>query len=322
MPHVFINQIQPGQAIDDIYMVNQPILRSTTRGDLYIAMFIADKTGKLNARMWQASEEIYNAIPQDGFVHITGRSELYQGVLQVVVNQVSAIPVEKIKLDDYLRRTEKNVRQMSDETIAILETIANPQLKAIIGVFIGDEPLMKNFRKSPAATVNHHNWLGGLLEHTHNMLRAATILFPLYPKVQKDLVLAGIFLHDIGKTVELNYETSFGYSDSGQLLGHIVQAVIMVEKKVAQLQAAGIQIDDEPLNSLLHIIVSHHGQYEFGSPKLPATAEAFMVAYLDNLDAKMNQVTDKIDNDPGEANWTGFVSSLETKIYRRRVIEQ
>jgi 3'-5' exoribonuclease len=180
---------------------------------------------------------------------------------------------------------------------------------------------MKQFCIAPAAMQMHHNYLGGLLEHTLSMLNVAQVLFPLYPKIQKDLVLAAILLHDMGKTQELSYEIGFSYTDRGQLLGHIVQITQIITQKCDELSATGTPVKPEILDNLLHIILSHHGQYDFGSPKLPATPEAFMVNYIDNLDAKMNQTAALIENDPGNDNWTAYQRSLETKLYRNRVLE-
>ena len=165
----------------------------------------------------------------------------------------------------------------------------------------------------------HHNCIGGLLEHTHNMLRVAVAVLPLYPDVQPDLVLAGIFLHDIGKTEELAYDMAFSYTDSGQLIGHISKSLVMINQKADSLRSGGTQIDQEVLDAIGHIVLSHHGAYEFGSPKLPATTEAFMVCYIDNLDAKINQVTSAIDNELGDSNWTAWQNSLQTRLYRKRL---
>jgi 3'-5' exoribonuclease len=228
---------------------------------------------------------------------------------------------EQINIDDYLPKTTKDIGQMYKGIIDILAEIKNPFLKALVNEFIKDKELMKKFCKAPAATQNHHSYIGGLLEHTANMLLAAKAIMPCYPQLQSDLVLAGIFLHDMGKTEELSYDMAFGYTDSGQLLGHIVQTTFMINKKVAGLKEAGIEINQPILDSLLHIILSHHGQYEFGSPKLPMTAEAYLVSFLDNIDAKINQVTDKIETDPSQDNWTAFVRALDSKLYRKRVVD-
>ncbi len=319
MKHNYINEIQPGQTINDVYMIKDPILRSTTRGDLYIAMYILDRTGQLNGRMWQASEQTYNMLPKPGFVHIQGRSELYQNNLQIVVNNIAVIDIEKVDLEVFLPRTTKDVEKLFAEIKSMLAKVAHPQMKLICEAFLADQILMKNFKTAPAAMSMHHNYLGGLIEHTHNMMRVATAILPLYPDVNGDLVLTGILLHDLGKTEELSYDMAFSYTDSGQLVGHITKTAIMLQQKADALADKGKTINSDIIDALTHIILSHHGKYEFGSPKLPATPEAFMVNYIDDLDAKMNQVTDAILNDPGDDNWTAYYRSLETKLYRKRI---
>ena len=321
MAHLLINKIQAGTQIDDVYMVSQAILRSTTRGDLYIAMFLSDKTGKVNGRMWQATEDIFNSLPKEGFIRIIGRSEVYQNALQIVVDRITVVPNEQVALEDYLPRTQKNIEQMFDDIKKILTKIKNTQIRALLKEFFLDKELMKDFQTAPAAMSNHHAYLGGLLEHTHNMLNVADAILPFYPQLQADLVLAGIFLHDMGKTKELSYQMAFSYTDSGQLLGHIVQTTIMIDQKADSAADGGHPIDEDILTNLQHLVLAHHGQYEFGSPKLPATAEAFLIGYLDNIDAKMNQVTDKIQNDPGNTDWTGYIRSLESRLYRKRVTD-
>lgn len=322
MAHLYVKDIEAGQQIQDIYMVTQPVLRNTTRGDLYIAMFLSDKTGKVNSRLWQASQELYQSIPSEGFVAIRGKSELYQGSMQIVVNDVQVVEPEQVKLMDYMPRTDKNIGNMFEELKAILVDIQNQDMANLVQAFLNDNELMKQFCIAPAAMQMHHNYLGGLLEHTLNMANVAQVLFPLYPKIQKDLVLAAIFLHDIAKTQELSYKIGFGYTDRGQLLGHIIQGTQMITQKADELQAAGTPVNPEILDSLLHIIVSHHGTREFGSPVLPATPEAFMVNYIDNLDAKMNQTATLIETDLGDGgNWTSYQRSLETRLYRNRVLE-
>jgi len=319
MAHKFVNEIGAGETIDDIYMVKDPILRSTARGDLYIAMFLCDKTGQVNGRMWQATEAIYKALPKPGFIHIKGRSELYQNNLQVIVNNVSMIDSDRVDINDFLAQTKKDIPQMFDEVTEIVGRIKNSQLKALTGEFLADEELMEKFCKAPGGMKLHHGCIGGLLEHTHNMLRTAVAILPLYPQVQADLVLAGIFLHDIGKTEELSYDMTFSYTDSGQLIGHIVKSHLMIHRKADALRAKGTQIDEEVLDAIGHIILSHHGQFDFGSPKLPATAEAFMVYYIDDLDAKMDQVISAIEDDLSDSNWTAWRNALQTKLYRKRI---
>jgi len=319
MGHKFLNQIEPGQTIDDIYIVKNPILRSTTRGDLYIAMFLSDRSGQLNGRMWQATEAAYKSLPKPGFVHIQGRSELYQNNLQIIVNNVAVVDPAKVNIDDFLPKTKKDVKKMLEDIKRTAGRIENPQLKALVEEFLADSELMEKFCNAPAAMKLHHDYIGGLLEHTHNMLRVALAIFPLYPEVQPDLVLAGIILHDIGKTEELKYDMAFAYTDSGQLIGHISKSLVMINQKADSLRSRGTKIDQEILDALGHIILSHHGSYEFGSPKLPATPEAYMVYYIDDLDAKINQVASAIEGELSDSNWTAWQNSLQTRLYRRRI---
>jgi len=319
MPHKFVNEIGPGETIDDIYIVNSPILRSTARGDLYIAMFLSDRTGQLNGRMWQASEAVYKALPQPGFVHVQGRSELYQNNLQVIVNNVSVVNADKVQIDDFLARTDKDIDRMFKEVKETVGKIENPQLKAIVEEFLADGELMEKFCNAPAAMKLHHACIGGLLEHTHNILRVAVAILPFYPGLQTDLVLAGVFLHDIGKTEELAYDMAFSYTDSGQLIGHVAKSLLMINQKAEALRARGVQVNPEVLDMLGHIILSHHGAYEFGSPKLPAMPEAFMGNCVDDLDAKISQVTEAINAEVSDSNWTAWKNALQTRLYRKRI---
>ena len=319
MAHRFINEMTAGETINDIYMVRDPILRSTTRGDFYIAMFLCDRTGQLNGRMWQASENVYKSLPKPGFVHIKGRTELYQDNLQLVVNTVTPIDPSKVTVEDFLAHTTNDIDQMFGELKEAVGSIKNASLKALAGAFLADKEMMDNFCAAPGGMKMHHGYIGGLLEHTHSMMRVAEAILPLYPHVQRDLVVAGIFLHDMGKTEELSYDMAFSYTDSGQLIGHISKTLVMIHKKADALRSQGIAISEEVLDALGHIILSHHGQYEYGSPKLPATTEAFMVYYLDDLDAKMNQVNAAIEGELSDSNWTAWQNPLQTRLYRKRI---
>ena len=324
MSHTLIKDLQPGTNIDEVYMVTQPVLRNTTNGSLYIAMFLSDKTGKLNCRVWNATEELYNAIPKEGFLHIVGKTELYQGNLQLVANHVNVVAPEQVDLEAYLPKTSKDTAKMFEDVKSALDQIKNPQIKALMNEFLGDKELMRRFCIAPAAVKMHHSYLGGLLEHTSTMLNVATRILPMYPNVQADLVLAGIFLHDMAKTEELSYDLAFNYTNTGQLVGHIVQAAIMIDQKADMLLDKNVVVRRDILDNLIHIILAHHGKYEFGSSKLPATLEALMVNYIDDLDAKMNFVTDAVENEMGDDDWTAWKPSsvnVGTKFFRKRVVD-
>lgn len=317
--------LQAGDRVDDeIYLVAQKDLRTTNSGGLYIHAVLADSSGQMLARLWSATQELYDSIPAGGLVYVRGRAESYKGKLQFIIDGVRAVESGKIDPSEFLPHTPHDVGQMWQRLREILATIEHPDVKALIDEFLNDEDFANRFRRAPAARTNHHAYVGGLLEHTLGLLELALVVLPRYPDVSRDLVLAGLLLHDCGKTVELGYRTSFEYTTSGQLLGHLVQAAIWTHEKARRLQERTQRpIPAEILTALEHIIISHHGRYEYGSPKLPATPEAILVHYLDNLDAKLNMAFQAIDSDPDEsAEWTAWVSALETRIYKVDVLKR
>ncbi|MBN2376567.1 MAG: HD domain-containing protein [Sedimentisphaerales bacterium] len=314
-----IAQLNHAEQVNQVFLISQPQLRSTTRGDYYIAAFLSDSTGKLNGRMWQASEAIFKSLPQEGFVRIKGRVENYQGALQIVFDAIRPVDIDEVNLADFLPQTEKNPDQMFDRLKTILADIQNPHLARLAQVFLDDQELMKQFKQAPAAIALHHAYLGGLLEHTLSMLDLACRILPHYLELNADLVLTAIFLHDIGKTTELDYDISFKYSDQGRLLGHIVKGALLIEEKIRQLDQSSTEKFPKKLKDcLIHIVISHHGIREYGCPVLPAMPEAFAVHYIDNLDSKIALTLAEINKDPGNTDWTNYVRAIEAPVYKCR----
>ncbi len=323
MTHRFVNDLQAGDFLEDeIYLISSKDLRTTAQGKLYIHAILVDRTGQLVARQWQASESGFQDMPEGGFMYFKGRVENYKGNKQFIIDAMRAAEPTAYDVADYMASTSQDIDQMWQRLIEILSQIKHADLKDLVNEFLADEKLMTKVRKAPAAVVMHHAYIGGLLEHTLNLLELALKTIPLYPKLSLDLVLAGLFLHDIGKAEELTYATSFAYSDQGQLLGHIVQATIWIEQKAASVaQKRNKPFPDEVKWVLQHIILSHHGQYEFGSPKLPAIPEAIAIHFLDNLDAKVNTYLSAIESDrDSETHWTNYQRLLGTKILKLDVM--
>ena len=318
-PHRAITELESGQRLEDeIYLIIQKDLRTTSNGGLYIHAVLADQSGQVVARMWNASRQIYDSMPESGLMHITGRVESYKGKPQVIIDGVRTVDEGAANPADFLPVTTHDIEKMWARTKEILRQVKNPDLLALLGKFINDEHFVTAFKAAPAARTNHHAHLGGLLEHTLNLLELAVAVLPRYPDVSSDLVLTGTFLHDAGKTAELSYQTSFAYTNEGQLIGHIVQTATWIHEKARQIEAeTNRPFPADLLATLQHIIVAHHGRYEFGSPKLPATAEAVMVHYLDNLDAKLTMVFNAIEGDLDEkSDWTGWIPALETRVFK------
>ena len=314
MPRKFISQLNGGTTIDDIFLVQNKDLRTTKNGSLYIQAQLSDRTGMIDARMWDASTPFFESLGDDSFLRIKGRTEIYQNKIQLIIKHISKTSQEDIKLEDYLPSTEQDVNKMFSELKQIASTIKQTHLRRLLDLFFNDNDFCKGFCSAPAAVQYHHAFLGGLLEHTLSVVKLGDTIAPLYPELNRDLLICGIILHDIGKISELCYEKNFHYSDEGQLIGHLISGVLMVEEKAKR-------IDDFPktlLDLLRHLILSHHGEYEWGSPKLPMTLEALALHYLDNIDAKIHAFNKAItgDKDPSN-NWTNFNRMFERKLFKK-----
>jgi 3'-5' exoribonuclease len=315
---LYINQLKPAMTIDQVFLVRDKDLRTTKSGEPYVVCTLCDKTGTLPARMWRATQAIFDTIDVDGFLHVKGRTEDYRGNLQFIIDGCRPFPRDRVDLVDFMPVTELDVEQMWSELLEILRGVKSKWLRLLIKKFVEDRELVAAFKRSPAAMQMHHPFIGGLLEHTLNIARAAAALLPLYPKLNADLVLAGVFLHDIGKTAELTPGPSFSYTDRGLLVGHITIAAIWVgEKAAAVAEETGEAFPARTVDVLQHIILAHHGVHEYGSPKLPAVAEAFLIHYLDNLDAKMFMTSHAVENDAdADASFTAYLRQLETRVYK------
>jgi 3'-5' exoribonuclease len=324
MTRRYIAELTPGEQIEDqVFLVASKDLRTTSQGSLYIHAVLADRTGQLLARVWQASESMYNALPEGGFVRLKGRTESYKGSLQFIIDAIRLVDDPgSLDLGEFLPRTEGDVEAMWARARKILSGIKNEYLAALVGQLLADEELMRRFRTAPAASQMHHAYIGGLLEHTLAVLELALVVIPKYPKLSMDLVLAGVFLHDLAKTAELKYETNFAYTDSGQLVGHVTLGAVWIElKAAAAAKKLGKPFPSEIKWALQHIVLAHHGKYEFGSPRLPATPEAIAIHHLDNLDAKVSMMLRAIETDDNaDSNWTDYQRALETRVYKPDVL--
>ena len=316
-----IADLEPGQTLEDhVFLISQKDLRTTSNGGLYIHAVLADSSGQMVARMWNASQTLFDEIPTGGFLHFRGRVESYKGRPQFIIDGMRAVQPGSVNPADFLPASERDTAEMWTRVKEILREIKQPDLLVLVGKFVNDERFAAEFQLAPAAAALHHAYLGGLLEHTLNLLELALLVLPRYPDLNQDLVLTGIFLHDAGKTRELRYESAFGYTNEGQLIGHIVMCVSWIDAKAREIEAeTGTPFPADLLNVLKHIITAHHGTYEFGSPKLPAVPEAVAVHYLDNFDAKLAMFKHHIESDVDETSeWTNYIPALQTKLFKKR----
>ena len=314
MPRKFISQLNGGTTIDDIFLVQNKELRTTKNGSLYIQAQLSDRTGTIDARMWDAGKPFFESLGNDTFLKVKGRTEIYQNKIQLIMKSISKTNQEDIKLEDYLPSTEKDVNEMFSELKKIAGSIKQPYLLKLLKLFFSDKDFCRDFCSAPAAVQYHHAFLGGVLEHTLSVAKLGEKIAPLYPDLNKDLLICGIILHDIGKISELCYEKNFQYSDEGQLIGHLISGVLMVEEKAKQIDGFPKTL----LDLLRHLILSHHGEYEWGSPKLPMTVEALALHYLDNIDAKIHAFNKAITNDKDSSNnWTGYNKMFDRRLFKK-----
>lgn len=319
--HIYINDFQPNQLIEGLYAIQNGQLAMTKSGKPYLKCLLADRTGRTPGRMWNAPEDLFSTVPQDGFVYVEGQTQPYQGEMQVIIQNLAPAQPSGRDLEDLLPRTRFDVEQMFSDVEQVMRSLKSPQLQALCKVYFDDKTLMERFRQAPAAQTLHHAFIGGLLEHTRALLKLAEVVLPLYPKVNREIVLMGLFLHDLGKCVELTWMNGFDYSDEGRLVGHIARGVVWLNEKARIAGTAGTPISSEMLHTLEHIILSHHGEPEFGALKPPSTPEAILIHMLDNIDAKMQMALDAVRGEQAGAqlggNFTDKVWALgNTRMYR------
>ena len=313
-----LSALDERQLVEGIYMIQNNQLGTTRNGKPFLKCLLRDRSAQLAARMWNASEELYKTLPTDGFVRIAGQSQRYQGQIQIIVERIEPVEPEDADLARLLPTSERDPDEMFADLTAVLGRLEDAALARLARAYLEDESLMARFKQAPAAMSLHHAYLGGLLEHTLGLLRLAEAFCPLYPQINRDVVLLGLFLHDLAKCDELTWRRGFGYTDEGQLVGHIARGVIWLQRKADACAAEGRPVPEPLIRVLHHIILSHHGRPEHGALKMPATPEAIAVSLIDNLDAKMNMAigATRGDGAASAGDFTERIWALETRLYR------
>jgi len=307
MKSPYVNELEPNKVITASFLVQSKEIRQKRTGEIYLSLLLGDRTGELDAKMWDNVAEVLESFERDDFVKVKGLIQVFHNRPQLTIHKIRRMDDSEVEYGDYFPSSKRDSGEMWIELRAVVSSIANPHLRALLNVMLDDEDIGRRYRLAPAAKQIHHAFLGGLIEHVLSLCALARITAAHY-HVDVDLLLTGVVLHDIGKIYELNYERSFSYSSEGQLIGHINIAMRMVADKLRALP------DFPPaLRTLVeHMILSHHGHLEFGSPKLPQFPEALLLHYLDDLDSKMEAMRALIENDRQvEGCFTTFNTALE-----------
>ncbi len=318
MPRKFISQFTQQEAIDEVFVASGKQLRPNRNGDLYLQVDLSDRSGSIGARLWNADEALYQSFNDGDYVRVHGNTQLFQGAVQMIAKRIERVAPEEVDPADFEPEPAVDANKLLARMKELLRGMDNPHLKTLAECFLIDDEFLAKFTLAPAGTKHHHSYHGGLLEHTVAIMEAADRIAPGYPQLDRDLLLVGAMLHDIGKTRELGFQSGLEYTDEGQLLGHVILAVEMLNAKAAEAERLGGEpIPAETLLKLKHMLLSHHGEYEYGSPKVPMTFEALALHSLDLLDAKINAFELIIRADPNtDSPWTTYQPNLGRKLYK------
>lgn len=308
MKSPYVSELEPNRVITSSFLVQSKEIRQKKTGELYLSMMLGDRTGELDAKMWDNVNEVLDSFDRDDFVKIKGLVQIFHNRPQLTVHKVRRMDDSEIDFADYFPSSKRDIDEMWTELRGLVAAMSNVHLRSLLEAFLNDPEIAERYRRAPAAKSIHHAFLGGLIEHVLSLCGLAKLTAGHYKTIDADLLLTGVVLHDIGKIYELNYERGFSYSNDGQLLGHITIAVRMLGDKIRELP------DFPPRLRVLveHMILSHHGRLEFGSPKVPQFPEALLLHYLDDLDSKMECMRALVENDRQlEGCFTSYSSALE-----------
>jgi 3'-5' exoribonuclease len=276
-------------------------------GEPYLALTLGDRSGHLEAKMWDNVEEAIDGCNQDDFIKVKGLVNKYKNRFQFTIHKLRRLGESEVDFADYLPKTTKDIGELWQTLAGYVASFKDPHLKALVEAFMADRDIAEAYRTAPAAKTLHHAFIGGLLEHVVSLFSSCDLMCRNYPQINRDLLLTGAFFHDIGKIHELTYHRSFSYTTRGQLLGHMIIELEMLQAKLPLVPGF-----PDSLKALVeHLIISHHGQYDFGSPKLPMFPEALMLHYLDDLDSKMEAMRAQFERGgESEGGWSGYNPSL------------
>lgn len=319
MKEIYVNDLKENDTFDTVFLVANKNLSAGKTGKAYIAVSLMDKTGSIEGRVWDNADHFAGLFNAEDFVRVKGSVSAYMGKLQVKLTSIGRIDDVDVDVKDFLPTAKRPVEEMFEELMNIIGAMKDRYLRQLVLDLFSDTNIANDYKHAPAAKGMHHVYIGGLLEHSLSLCRLTEKICAHYDGVNFDLITAGAILHDIGKTRELSYSRAFGYTDEGRLLGHITIGVGMIDEKIKAIDG----FPDELAMLVKHMILSHHGVYEYGSPKRPKTVEATILSYIDDLDAKVNSLQTLIEAESdSDSHWTGYHRLYERYIYKGNCLFQ
>lgn len=312
MEHYNIASFSEADLIEDVYYVTERALKRTRKGDFYLDLTAKDATGSIRVKYWRATEELVESMKGFDFFRLRGRITSYNNQLQFEVEDISPVASDKVDLGDFQPTSDKDPSALRAKLIALLETITYAPLKQLADAFLADADFIDKLMRAPASMELHHPYVGGLIEHTTNVMDMAVKTADYYGDLDRDILLFGAFVHDIGKIYELGGGVAVDYTDGGRLLGHIVIGLEMLDEKLKEVKG----LPAETVLLLKHLIVGHHGQRDWGSPQEPKTLEAVVLHYLDNLDAKIYGYLAATESASPSDHWTAYRRMFGGSVYK------
>jgi len=309
----FVSDIKENDKVESFFLVKDKSIAMAKNGKPYINLKLMDRSGEIEGRVWDNAEEIAANFDKNDIVAVKGRGALYQGKVQLSIIDVRRAPDGAASSEDFLPRSARAPEEMLSELKRLISGIKEPYLKSLMDSFMDDKQFVDLLKTAPAAKGMHHVYIGGLLEHTLSVAHLVTELSKHYSGVNIDLLLTGSILHDMGKTKELSYKAAFDYTDIGRLLGHIIIGIQMLDEKIKGIDG----FPEKTALLLRHMIASHHGELEFGSPKRPKTIEALLLHHIEDMDAKINAYQAAIAKEIAEeSGWTSYQKMFERFLYK------
>jgi 3'-5' exoribonuclease len=317
MQKIFIRDFALNETVSTTFLVKSKELRNKKAGGQFGLLTLTDRTGEISGQFWDNFEDVWDTFKPDDVIFVRGLVNTQRGKLQMTVHRIRPCSENEIDLTHYFPVTKYDVEEMFAEMMQIINALGNPFLRQLLTTIFADKHTVSKFKRAPAARSMHHPFLGGLLEHTLSLVKLCRTVGSHYEGLDVDLLITGGVLHDFGKIDELSYERGTTYTNDGQMIGHLVMETIMVSEQISRIPS----FPEELRRHLLHLLLAHHGKLEYGSPKLPVTPEALMLAYLDDLDSKVEAMQRLIAEPHASGDWTRMTQMFDRAIYRRRTIE-
>lgn len=314
MKSPYIKELAPNQTISTFFLVQNKEIRQKKTGEPYLSLSLCDRTGELDAKMWDNVIDVMETFDRDDFVKVKGLIQIFHNRPQLTIHKMRRVEDHEVEFADYFPASERHPDEMLAELRGIVEAMSNPHLRGLLAGLLDDPEIARRYKLAPAAKQIHHAYLGGLIEHVLSLCAMAKLAASHYRNIDLDLLLTGVVLHDLGKISELSYDRGFGYTTEGQLLGHISIGMRMVGDRLARTP----EFPPRLRTLVEHLILSHHGRLEFGSPKLPHFPEAVLLHYLDDLDSKMECMRVMVERDRQvEGHFTAYSPAMERSVLKK-----